>query len=64
MLLVDGQVHLWEKGTPSPPHRQERVNLLTWGWIGAVRPSLSPGAGPSRQPLRGFLRACPGAGRG
>ena len=23
MLIVDGQIHLWEKGTPSPPHRQE-----------------------------------------
>jgi predicted TIM-barrel fold metal-dependent hydrolase len=23
MLIVDGQVHLWEKGTPSPPHRQQ-----------------------------------------
>jgi hypothetical protein len=22
MLIVDGQIHLWEKGTPSPPHRQ------------------------------------------
>jgi predicted TIM-barrel fold metal-dependent hydrolase len=22
MLIVDGQNHLWEKGTPSPPHRQ------------------------------------------
>src|SRR5215831_14518827 len=23
MLIIDGQIHLWEKGTPSPPHRQE-----------------------------------------
>ena len=23
MLIVDGQIHLWEKGTPSRPHRQE-----------------------------------------
>src|SRR5438552_2016752 len=23
MLIVDGQIHLWEKGGPSPPHRQE-----------------------------------------
>src|SRR6201998_4197372 len=23
MLIVDGQIHLWGKGTPSPPHRQE-----------------------------------------
>ena len=23
MLIVDGQIHLWEKGTPSKPHRQE-----------------------------------------
>src|SRR5271170_4921794 len=23
MLIVDGRIHLWEKGTPSPPHRQE-----------------------------------------
>ena len=23
MLIVDGQIHLWAKGTPSPPHRQE-----------------------------------------
>ena len=23
MLIVDGQIHLWEKGMPSPPHRQE-----------------------------------------
>jgi predicted TIM-barrel fold metal-dependent hydrolase len=23
MLIVHGQIHLWEKGTPSPPHRQE-----------------------------------------
>jgi len=23
MLIVDGQIHLWKKGTPSPPHRQE-----------------------------------------
>ena len=23
MLIVDAQIHLWEKGTPSPPHRQE-----------------------------------------
>src|SRR5665213_2008706 len=22
MLIVDGQIHLWEKGTPSPQHRQ------------------------------------------
>src|SRR5262245_31207070 len=23
MLIVDAQIHLWEKGTPSRPHRQE-----------------------------------------
>ena len=23
MLIADGQIHLWEKGTPSPQHRQE-----------------------------------------
>ena len=23
MLIVDGQIHLWERGTPSPQHRQE-----------------------------------------
>src|SRR5215472_15824134 len=23
MLIVDGQIHLWEKGTPSGHHRQE-----------------------------------------
>ena len=23
MLIVDGQIHLWEKGAPSPPHRRE-----------------------------------------
>jgi len=23
MLIVDGQIHLWAKGTPSPQHRQE-----------------------------------------
>ena len=23
MLIVDGQIHLWEKGTPSPQHCQE-----------------------------------------
>jgi predicted TIM-barrel fold metal-dependent hydrolase len=23
MPIVDGQIHLWEKGTPSPPHGQE-----------------------------------------
>src|SRR6185436_7362564 len=23
MLIADGQIHLWEKGTPSPHHRQE-----------------------------------------
>jgi len=23
MLIIDGQIHLWEKGAPSPPHRQE-----------------------------------------
>jgi hypothetical protein len=23
MLIVDAQIHLWEKGTPSPHHRQE-----------------------------------------
>src|SRR6202158_3187487 len=23
MLIADGQIHLWEKGTPSPPHRPE-----------------------------------------
>ncbi len=23
MLIVDGQIHLWGKGTSSPPHRQE-----------------------------------------
>src|SRR6516164_7760914 len=23
MLIVDAQIHLWEKGTPSPDHRQE-----------------------------------------
>src|SRR5437764_3366577 len=23
MLIVDGQIHLWEKGTPSTQHRQE-----------------------------------------
>src|SRR6266540_863491 len=23
MLIVDGQIHLWEKDTPSPQHRQE-----------------------------------------
>jgi hypothetical protein len=23
MLIVDSQIHLWEKRTPSPPHRQE-----------------------------------------
>ena len=23
MLIVDGQIHLWEKGTPSAHHRQQ-----------------------------------------
>ena len=23
MLIVDEQIHLWEKGTPPPQHRQE-----------------------------------------
>ena len=23
MLIVDGQIHLWEKGTPSPQHQQQ-----------------------------------------
>jgi hypothetical protein len=23
MLIVDGQIHLWGKGMPSPPHREE-----------------------------------------
>jgi hypothetical protein len=23
MLIVDGQIHFWEKGTPSPQHRLE-----------------------------------------
>ena len=23
MLIADGQIHLWEKGTPSPQHRQQ-----------------------------------------
>ena len=23
MLIVDAQIHLWEKGTPSPHHRQQ-----------------------------------------
>jgi len=23
MLIVDAQIHLWEKGTPSAHHRQE-----------------------------------------
>src|ERR671921_1549695 len=23
MLIIDAQIHLWEKGTPSPQHRQE-----------------------------------------
>jgi hypothetical protein len=23
MMIVDGQIHLWEKGTPSAHHRQE-----------------------------------------
>jgi predicted TIM-barrel fold metal-dependent hydrolase len=23
MLIIDAQIHLWDKGTPSPPHRQE-----------------------------------------
>jgi predicted TIM-barrel fold metal-dependent hydrolase len=23
MPIVDAQIHLWEKGTPSPQHRQE-----------------------------------------
>ena len=23
MIIVDGQIHLWEKGTPSAHHRQE-----------------------------------------
>ena len=23
MLIVDAQIHLWDKGTPSPQHRQE-----------------------------------------
>ena len=23
MLIVDAQIHLWEKGTPSPQHRQD-----------------------------------------
>ena len=23
MLIVDAQIHVWEKGTPLPPHRQK-----------------------------------------
>ena len=27
MLIVDGQIHLWEKGTPSAHHRQEPYSM-------------------------------------
>jgi predicted TIM-barrel fold metal-dependent hydrolase len=27
MLIVDGQIHLWEKGTPSPQHQQEPFSV-------------------------------------
>jgi hypothetical protein len=30
MLIVDGQIHLWEKGTPAPPHRQEPYSAPRW----------------------------------
>src|SRR5262249_57391408 len=28
MLIVDAQIHLWEKGTPSPHHRQEPYSAV------------------------------------
>src|SRR5882724_8556067 len=28
MLIVDGQIHLWQKGMPSPPHRQEPYSAV------------------------------------
>ena len=33
MLIADGQIHLWEKGTPSAHHRQEPFSAeqaLAW----------------------------------
>lgn len=27
MMIVDGQIHLWEKGTPSAHHRQEPYSM-------------------------------------
>jgi len=27
MLIVDGQIHLWAKGTPSAHHRQEPYSM-------------------------------------
>jgi hypothetical protein len=27
MLIADGQIHLWEKGTPSPQHHHRKPPL-------------------------------------
>ncbi len=56
MLIVDAQIHLWEKGTPSPPHRQEPYSAAEA--IAAMdRSRRRPGADPPGAVGPGFERA-------
>jgi predicted TIM-barrel fold metal-dependent hydrolase len=52
MLIVDGQIHLWEKGTPSPPHRQEPYSaeqaIAAMDQVGVDRALIHPSAVGSR----------------
>jgi hypothetical protein len=45
MLIVDGQIHLWEKGTPSPPHREAVLRGASNRRYGRGR--RGPGVDPS-----------------
>ena len=48
MLIVDAQIHLWEKGTPSAHHRQEPYSaeqaIAGMDEAGVGRALIHPGA--------------------
>src|SRR5881394_3845040 len=48
MMIVDGQIHLWEKGTPSAHHRQEPYSaeqaIAGMDAAGVDRALIHPGA--------------------
>ena len=61
MLIVDAQIHLWEKGTPSPQHRQEPYSAAEA--IAAIdQAGVEPGADPPGAVGPGFEQAGDGSG--